>query len=242
MEKSQWETQDDFMPASRLKTLVTQRYIQLYFKHNKIAKDVEKYIMNKASKTFLITVLVLEDAPAVEAAMKLLMDSKFSDEKLPIESPPTVDRIKPRPSDDGASDSDASGSDSWSSEGENELKRESSENGSEKDEVDQNDEESVSYLAAVDDVPLHVIREADPYAYVWSTNKIRLFFQDQWKFLAPIISTAEPTQMLSPGTIFPFTKKEDRPATGGFSRVFRVEIAEGHFEDPNKTMVRCPVT
>ncbi|KAF2683626.1 hypothetical protein K458DRAFT_304318 [Lentithecium fluviatile CBS 122367] len=69
---------------------------------------------------------------------------------------------------------------------------------------------------------------------IWSWSRIYDFQEEQWKFLAPIISTAESFHDFDE-SIMPFINKHFDSREGAFSVVSQYEIHPDHFEDPTKS-------
>lgn len=71
------------------------------------------------------------------------------------------------------------------------------------------------------------------YGKIWTLRKIKGFQGHQWKFLAPVISTAEPNHNLGELTV-PFIKKHAKFDEGSFGVVSKYEIHGDHIIDPSR--------
>jgi hypothetical protein len=71
------------------------------------------------------------------------------------------------------------------------------------------------------------------YGKIWTLRKIKGFQEHQWKFLAPVISTAEPNHNLGELTV-PFIKKHAKFDEGSFGVVSKYEIHGDHIIDPSR--------
>ncbi|KAJ3962809.1 hypothetical protein N0V92_000497 [Colletotrichum tropicale] len=63
---------------------------------------------------------------------------------------------------------------------------------------------------------------------VWRRMHIRSFYQNQWKFLAPVFSRERFHHTLHPDVILPFVWNSTVTKEGRFSKVHQVEIHKGH--------------
>jgi hypothetical protein len=72
---------------------------------------------------------------------------------------------------------------------------------------------------------------------LWTVSSIYRFQQDQWKFLAATISTAQTNHNFGQRTI-PFISKHTRPGNGGaHGIVYRYGIHPAHFEDVQSSVI-----
>lgn len=73
---------------------------------------------------------------------------------------------------------------------------------------------------------------------VWRDPQIDKFYEQQWKFLAPVFSVATERQTdytLQPSCILPFVKRHHSDSDkGSFGQVYKYEIHERHLIDPKK--------
>jgi len=71
---------------------------------------------------------------------------------------------------------------------------------------------------------------------LWRAAIVRRICEVQWQILVPVFSTAKTNYDFEGKTILPFTKVAvDRGNLGGaFSRVYKVKIQSGHFEDQTR--------
>lgn len=75
----------------------------------------------------------------------------------------------------------------------------------------------------------------NPKNKTWKTRKIKKFCKDQWKFLAPVFSTAKSNHDLPAMAILPFIVKHFESDHGSFGQVFKYEIHPDHIVDPLRT-------
>lgn len=68
---------------------------------------------------------------------------------------------------------------------------------------------------------------------IWNFRRSHDFVQQQWKFLAPIISTAESFHDFQARTL-PFVKKHATRAEGAFGVISKYEIHSDHIQHPAK--------
>lgn len=73
----------------------------------------------------------------------------------------------------------------------------------------------------------------------WSAMERRLFFREQWAFLAPVFSSDNFKTDLEPDHILPFILVDQDIKSGGFSQVFHATIHPSHWTNPVLT-VRAP--
>jgi serine/threonine protein kinase len=66
---------------------------------------------------------------------------------------------------------------------------------------------------------------------IWNFRRIERFQSDQWRFLAPTISTTKPIHDFGQLTI-PFVEKHAIAGSGTYGIVYKYEIHHAHFEDP----------
>jgi serine/threonine protein kinase len=66
---------------------------------------------------------------------------------------------------------------------------------------------------------------------IWNFSRINKFQTEQWRFLAPIISTSQPLHDFGQCTI-PFVAKHDIIGKGGHGIVYKYEIHPAHLRDP----------
>ena len=66
----------------------------------------------------------------------------------------------------------------------------------------------------------------------WSAMERRLFFREQWAFLAPIFSSDNFKTDLEPDHILPFILVDQDIKSGGFSQVFHATIHPSHWTNP----------
>ncbi|KAH8699354.1 hypothetical protein GQ44DRAFT_832153 [Phaeosphaeriaceae sp. PMI808] len=66
---------------------------------------------------------------------------------------------------------------------------------------------------------------------IWTWSRIYDFQEEQWKFIAPVISTSIATYDMGE-RIMPFIKKHANRREGSFAVVSQYEIHRDHFEDP----------
>jgi hypothetical protein len=64
---------------------------------------------------------------------------------------------------------------------------------------------------------------------IWTFGRVHNFLEDQFKFLAPVISTARPDQDFG-HLILPFVKKHAAQAEGSFGEVTKYEIHSDHIQ------------
>ncbi|RTE68477.1 hypothetical protein BHE90_017145 [Fusarium euwallaceae] len=62
----------------------------------------------------------------------------------------------------------------------------------------------------------------------WTPARREHFYEQQWKFLAPIFTPEKPDANVAPRTILPFVKLGPNRKTGLFSTVYKVEIHADH--------------
>jgi len=81
---------ENFLPDGRISTIITQdRIVKTFFcdEHTLICDELHplvSFIVDKAPKTFLITVLAVEDAERAHDAMEVFFRHGFTDECLPV--------------------------------------------------------------------------------------------------------------------------------------------------------------
>jgi hypothetical protein len=63
---------------------------------------------------------------------------------------------------------------------------------------------------------------------IWTTVKIRNFYENQWRLLAPVFSCDKYDHSLLYDYILPFTKDGATPKLGAFSSVYRVTVHPDH--------------
>lgn len=68
---------------------------------------------------------------------------------------------------------------------------------------------------------------------IWRKPKIYNFCEHQWKFLAPVFSTAEYNHDLPALSILPFISKHANFDKGSFGQVSKYEIHPNHIKDPS---------
>jgi hypothetical protein len=87
----------------------------------------------------------------------------------------------------------------------------------------------------VNDHPFAVMenRQGQKANPIWTLVSIDLFQREQWRFLAPIISTKSRDHNFGQH-IIPFTKKGKKPSSGAHGIVCEYTIHPGHFEDESQ--------
>jgi serine/threonine protein kinase len=87
--------------------------------------------------------------------------------------------------------------------------------------------------AGIKQHPFYVLEKKYPVRKrrIWNLSRINKFQSEQWRFLAPIISTSEPLHDFGQCTI-PFVAKHDIIGKGGNGIVYKYEIHNAHFKDP----------
>jgi hypothetical protein len=73
----------------------------------------------------------------------------------------------------------------------------------------------------------------------WSAMERRLFFREQWAFLAPVFSSDNFKLDLEPDHILPFILVDQDTKSGSFNQVFHATIHPAHWTNPVLT-VRAP--
>jgi hypothetical protein len=71
----------------------------------------------------------------------------------------------------------------------------------------------------------------DPNFRIWDKGMRSKFFEQQWKALAPVISTARANYDFELETILPFTEMERDIKSGAFSRIHKVSLHPDHYQD-----------
>ncbi|KAL3299014.1 HET-domain-containing protein [Colletotrichum asianum] len=71
---------------------------------------------------------------------------------------------------------------------------------------------------------------------IWARIKVRKFYQNQWKFLAPVFSSKKFHYILPVGSVLPFVWVNKIVKEGRFSRVHEIRIHEDHQEPLNLTV------
>ncbi|KAF5008603.1 hypothetical protein FDECE_5137 [Fusarium decemcellulare] len=171
--------------------------------------EMIEFISTNARKLFLIVVHITSSEiqpQQLQLAMELFKSKSFTDVKLPVDS--------------GELDEDSSDEDDHNNDNHSTV---SSEAGSRVSPIDQR---SMSHV--------HDLRVLDPEERLWTPSMISRFSENQWKFLAPVLSTKQPNYDLHLSSILPFTSKKDSHKQGAFSRVFKVKIHKGHYQDPEQ--------
>jgi hypothetical protein len=74
----------------------------------------------------------------------------------------------------------------------------------------------------------------------WSAMERRLFFREQWAFLAPVFSSDNFKIDLEPDHILPFILVDQDTKSGGFSQVFHATIHPSHWTNPILTVRASP--
>ncbi|KAJ3538687.1 hypothetical protein NM208_g5803 [Fusarium decemcellulare] len=205
-----------FLTESKIRTLLKDNHVVRAMWGGKAKltprdTDLINFILQKAKKLFMIAVHITCTRKQLLLAMKLFEAKGFSDANLPVDT--YVSRGSTSGNDEEASDEDTS------------------------------DDEEVSFEAIFGDSSpidsdeignIHDLTKLDPKEKLWTPTMISRFSENQWKFLAPVLSTANPNYDLHLWSILPFTSKEDSHKHGAFSRVFKVKIHEDHYQDPER--------
>lgn len=206
-----------FVPNRSIRDLVlpgSVRFIlanELPSGHEEIDQDLVDYIVFRARKLFAIRLRQDLARGSVLKAMVLFKQNKMSDADLPLDSeqtklsPPVFQLI------DDSDDEDGWGKSPQMSPG----------------------VKNTAILSSPTrrfDSKLHDI---DPNEEIWGDLTRRFFIEEyQWVFLAPIFSTKDETQDLKQSSVLPFTLRDRETEGGGFGIVSRIQIQEGHIEDP----------
>lgn len=75
---------------------------------------------------------------------------------------------------------------------------------------------------------------------VWSAARRRGFHNLQWKYLAPVFSTATKSYEFPADTVLPFIFKDNMVKEGGFGQVWQVKIHDEHLRDPKNKLGGMP--
>ena len=176
---------------------------------NEVDQDIVDYVVFRARNLFAICLMQhLEGSKLLEAMIRFKMHS-ISDADLPLEGT-EVPRPDPESDDqddeDGDGDSDSDGEES--------------------------SHDSVS-SASVGELNSR-LREIDPEKEIWQYSREREFIETlQWQFLAPVFSTKDDAQDFKKSCVLPFPSRSAGTEGGGFGIVARIEIQDGHIEDPD---------
>ncbi|KAK0723404.1 hypothetical protein B0T26DRAFT_674977 [Lasiosphaeria miniovina] len=79
---------------------------------------------------------------------------------------------------------------------------------------------------------LEPLTKLDPK--LWARGRVHRFCEMQWRIVVPVFSTEKDNYDFDGRAILPFTKEKSIDS-GAFSKVHKVQIQEGHFQDPS-----CP--
>jgi hypothetical protein len=85
----------------------------------------------------------------------------------------------------------------------------------------------------LDDSDLPFAPQSDPQLRCWLDE----FCEDQWKFIAPIFSTAKDSHDLEEGHILPFISRSAKVQSGSFGDVYRYTIHKDHFSPVSKFVI-----
>lgn len=66
---------------------------------------------------------------------------------------------------------------------------------------------------------------------IWDAHSISQFQEDQWKFLAPTISTSDQNRNFDPRCPIPFMEKNTNQSSGAHGIVYRYTIHPAHYKD-----------
>jgi len=206
-----------FAPNGSMRSLILPDVVRatlakgLHKGQSEVDQDIVDYVVFRARNLFAICLMQhLEGPKLLEAMIRLKMHS-ISDADLPLEGT-KVPRPNPKTNNqnnedgDGDSDSDSDGEES--------------------------SHDSVSSASVGE---LHSrLREIDPEKEIWDYSRQKNFIDTlQWQFLAPVFSTKDDAQDFKKSCVLPFPSRSTGTEGGGFGIVARIEIQDGHIEDPD---------
>lgn len=172
-----------------------------------VDQDLVDYVVFRARKLFAICIKLHLEKSRLSKAMILFKENSISDDDLPLEEtklPPPVLKVE----DDGDKQDDE---DDW-------------------------DKSSRKSLGAEDTtVSFTSTKKFDPKLLEMDPERKRCFIEsEQWVFLTPVFSTKNDTQDLKQSSVLPFPRRDEVTEEGGFGIISRIEIQEGHIDDPDE--------